>query len=171
MTVVTDTPSPAVDTAHYHPLDPRVRYLWLIGSLIGTVFVAGLVMIPEFLYLRGSTRWPLPVPVLGLIAGVVVLLLSIWWSVVAYKRFGFLLTENELIVRGGVVFQSRRCIPRTRIQHVDIVSGPIDRAFGLVEVNLYVAGSLGPVAQIEGLSPHVAEQLKEALVVATADGV
>jgi uncharacterized protein len=155
----------------FQRLDPRVRMIWMLGSVIGAIVLAGVAMLIEMATLRGQQWWPLPVPLMGLLVGVLVLLASVWWSLAAYPRFGFLLTERELIVRSGVVFQSRRFVPRVRIQHVAIDSGPIDRGFGLCEVSIYVAGSMGPVAQIPGLSPQVAEQLKEALVVADADGV
>jgi hypothetical protein len=50
------------------------------------------------------------------------------------------------------------------VQHVDVTSGPIDRALGLVHVSLHVAGSAGPVLAIPGLSPADAETLREALL-------
>ena len=47
---------------------------------------------------------------------------------------------------------------------MDVSSGPIDRALGLVEVSLHVAGSAGPVLTIPGLAPAEAESLREALL-------
>jgi hypothetical protein len=64
----------------------------------------------------------------------------------------------------GVVWRVSRSIPRVRVQHVDIRSGPVDRALGLVEVSLHVAGSAGPVLTIPGLEPADAEALRELLL-------
>jgi membrane protein YdbS with pleckstrin-like domain len=47
---------------------------------------------------------------------------------------------------------------------VDVTSGPIDRALGLVHVSLHVAGSAGAVLTIPGLAPAEAETLREALL-------
>ena len=68
------------------------------------------------------------------------------------------------MARYGVVWQVSRSIPRVRVQHVDVRSGPIDRALGLVEVSLHVAGSAGSVLTIPGLAPAEAETLREALL-------
>ena len=58
----------------------------------------------------------------------------------------------------------RRCSPRLRIQHVDIESGPIDRAFGMVKLTLYTAGTNAAVGTIPGLLPQDAEALRETLL-------
>ena len=81
-----------------------------------------------------------------------------------YASWRWALREDDVLARYGVVFRVARSIPRVRVQHVDVHSGPIDRALGLVEVSLHVAGSAGPVLTIPGLAPAEAEALREALV-------
>jgi len=83
-----------------------------------------------------------------------------------YASWRWALREDDVLARYGVVFRVARSIPRVRVQHVDVHSGPIDRALGLVEVSLHVAGSAGPVLTIPGLAPAEAEALRGALIAA-----
>jgi hypothetical protein len=157
---------------HWHYLDPRARLAWMGGStitwlILGAIGIAIEVSVGRSLVHVGGASLPL----IGIGATAGLLVLSLVWAQLAWGRFRFMLSERELTVESGVLWRSRRCIPRSRVQHVDIQSGPIDRALGLVEVHLYVAGGMGPVAQLPGVAPGIAEQLKGALVVdAPADG-
>lgn len=158
--------------AHWHNLDPRARVAWMAGSAISWLILGGIGVAIEMSV--GRSLVPVgnvSLPLIGICATAVLLVLSLVWAQLAWGRFRFLLSDRELTVESGVLWRSRRCIPRSRVQHVDIQSGPIDRALGLVEVHLYVAGGMGPVAQLPGVAPMVAEQLKGALVIdAPIDG-
>lgn len=168
LTSVQETVDPPMQSLH-----PNARLNGIVTALIGAgvlMFVGGIV---EFFLTRKSSPfpWPALVPVCSLVGGA---LLAVWFvgmAILSYARFGYQLREKDLVIRSGVIWKTRRCVPRARIQHVDIDSGPIDRALGLVEVKLYVAGGLGAVAELPGLAPEAAEQLKEALIVARTDGV
>jgi len=133
--------------------------------------LAGIGIIVEVIVTRRHPNWPVPAPLISLSAGFILSLATGLFSILAYRRVGYLLREHDLVVQSGVIFKVRRCIPRSRIQHVDIKQGPIDSAFGIVEVHLFVAGQMGEVASIPGLSPQAAESLKEALLGSQADGV
>ena len=81
-----------------------------------------------------------------------------------YDSWRWALRADDVVARYGVVFRVTRSIPRVRVQHVDVTSGPIDRALGFVQVSLHVAGSAGAVLTIPGLAPAEAETLREALL-------
>lgn len=157
----------------FERLHPNARLNWILGGLIGVGIFTLIGAVFEFTLTRKQTDWPWPtmLPAISLASGAVLSILSVVSAIMRFSRFGYRLREKDLIVQSGVIWKTRRCVPRARIQHVDIKSGPIDRSLGLVEVNLYVAGGMGAVAQIPGLSPEAAEQLKEALIVARTDGV
>lgn len=159
-------------SGHWYNLDPRARVAWMAGSAISWLVLGAIGVVIELSVGKSLVRvGNATLPLIGLGVTAVLLVLSLVWAQIAWGRFRFMLSDRELTVESGVLWRSRRCIPRTRVQHVDIQSGPIDRALGLVEVHLYVAGGMGPVAQLPGVAPMVAEQLKSALVVdAPADG-
>lgn len=158
----------------YDRLHPNARIVWILGGLIGV----GILMLVgagvEFGVLHNRRDWPWPpmIPLMSLCGGVLLAIASVVASILRFSRFGYQLRDADLVVASGVLWRVRRCIPRARVQHIGIESGPIDRMFGLVNVEVFVAGGMGPVAQIGGLSPEAAEQLKEALIVERAvDGV
>lgn len=80
-------------------------------------------------------------------------------------------TDNEVIISKGLWQQVRRYVPRDRIQHVDITSGPLARKFGLRHVHLYVAGAHGAIGEIPGLTPEEADELRHMLVETQAEHV
>lgn len=105
-----------------------------------------------------------------LVAGVV-LLASLAWAVLTpalrYRRFRFSLQGSRLWIRSGVLFHREKSIPLTRIQHVDVSRGPLERMFGLASVTVFTAGGRSATAQIPGLEPERADALRLELLGAT----
>lgn len=156
---VPETPAPP----RWLGLHPGIRSVWRIGSLIATPIVAG-VAAALARALEEATALPLPWWSIGLLIAPLYLAWS-WW--LAGKRFAswrYSLAPDELSVEHGVFWRLARTVPRVRIQHVDVHSGPLDRAFGLAQVSLYTAGSEGAVETIPGLAPGTAEALRDALL-------
>jgi membrane protein YdbS with pleckstrin-like domain len=163
---------PGIDEG-FERLHPNARLGWILGAVIGVSILTVIGIVAELTLTRGARNWPWPkyLPLMSLGGGAVLMVVSIFFSILAFSRCGYRLRERDLIVRSGVVWTTRRCIPRARIQHIDIKSGPISRMLGIVDVQIFVAGGMGAVAQLEGVSPQVAEDLKEALIVSRTDGV
>ncbi len=88
-----------------------------------------------------------------------------------WEAWRYEITDREVVLSWGVWYQTRRFVPRDRIQHVDITSGPIARKFGLAHVHFYVAGAHGAVGGIPGLTPEEAEELRQMLVETQAEHV
>lgn len=153
-----------------HRLHPAVRKVWLAGAAIAGAVFTLIGLIGEGIA-RSKTSVPLPWGVGALGAGLLIGGWSAVYSILRYRSWRYMLRELDLVIESGVWWKLRRCIPRSRIQHVDITSGPLDRAVGLVEVHLFTAGGIGAVAEIPGLSPEAAEHLRAQLVRSSSDGV
>jgi membrane protein YdbS with pleckstrin-like domain len=148
-------------TLKEHGVHPAVQIGWMFGRVFNAVFLATMVIFAE----ASLARWvPLRPPLFGLLVFVVVLVLGLWHARLLFRSWRWALRPDDIVARYGVVWRVSRSIPRVRVQHVDVRSGPIDRALGLVEVSLHVAGSAGPVLTIPGLAPAEAETLREALL-------
>lgn len=146
---------------HLHPAVVRV---WqLVDSIVAGVCLLLFVVLATMAVLMTSISF-------GLLAAAALALAAVFvWSATVfsgyrYQAWTYAVREHDLTVSFGVWWRTRRCVPRARVQHVDIASGPIDRAFGLVSVSIYTAGTIAAVVTIPGVDPAEAEWLRAQLL-------
>ena len=155
------------DDIQLHRPHPNVKKVWVVQGLILTFFlsIGGAIGIGVSLgwLLKG---WALLIA--ALLAGLVIFALLarffVNYSRRAYDLTGHACREHDLVVCHGVWWKKRICIPRLRVQHVDIESGPIERKLGLCHLSVFTAGSTTAAASIEGLAPEQAEALRAELI-------
>jgi membrane protein YdbS with pleckstrin-like domain len=70
--------------------------------------------------------------------------------------------EDDLILERGLLFTKLTIVPYGRMQFVDVVAGPFERAFGIASVHLHTAAAATD-ARIPGLSAQEAVRLRDAL--------
>ncbi|HEX9683662.1 MAG TPA: PH domain-containing protein [Acidimicrobiales bacterium] len=114
-----------------HPFSPVMRAGRLL--LLGIVLVADDV-IGELARGRVPSGGAAIVAVLGSL-GVGV------FARIAWTREGFRLVRDELEIRAGIVFRSRRTVPVARIESVDVHQPLLARFVGLVELRVEAASS------------------------------
>lgn len=97
------------------------------------------------------------------------------WARLTYRYWGYELTEHTLKIEKGVIWKKYISIPYQRIQNVDIYRGLIARILGLSDLQVQTAGysavygargggfGFGAEGRLPGLSPDVAEELRENL--------
>jgi membrane protein YdbS with pleckstrin-like domain len=78
-----------------------------------------------------------------------------------YRRWRYEIRERDLFLSRGSWFYVLTLIPFDRIQYVETQQGPLDLAFGLMQLIVYTAA--GKAARIPGLAPDEAEALREEL--------
>ncbi len=138
-------------------LDPKIRVVWTVGSLIP---IAVLALTSVGLAVAGIPEAAIPVGVVALAFGAV----ALWLPTARWKSWLYRLTDTELIIAFGVLVKVERWLPRTRIQHVDIVGGPIERALGLRQLVIYTAGTREADVTVPGLPQATAESLRDDLL-------
>jgi membrane protein YdbS with pleckstrin-like domain len=70
--------------------------------------------------------------------------------------------EDDLLVRRGVMISRLSVIPYGRMQFIDVIAGPIERAFGLATVRMHTAAASSD-ARIPGLPHEEAARLRDHL--------
>jgi hypothetical protein len=86
-----------------------------------------------------------------------------WWLVGRQARaIGYAEREDDLLVRRGILFRDLVVVPYGRMQYVDVHAGPVDRRFGIANVQLHTAAP-GTDAHIPGLPPEEAARLRDRL--------
>lgn len=152
-------PGPSVQ---YRKLDPRIRYLWLVGrGIFWTVFFLITLSILGAIHFLGPG---LPQFVALIVGGVLCLaLLHMIWPFFSYHHWGFAVRRTDVLVRRGVLFRRVAAVPFARIQHVDSHSGPFERGLGLANVVIHTAGSQLGALNVPGLEEDEAEELRDYL--------
>ncbi|MGV1037117.1 MAG: PH domain-containing protein [Candidatus Nanopelagicales bacterium] len=86
-----------------------------------------------------------------------------WWYFGRLtKSFRYVERADDLIVGHGFMFRRLVIVPYGRMQLVDLAAGPIDRAFGIVTLQLHTAAATSD-ASIPGLTPEIASALRDRL--------
>lgn len=159
----TELIEPAPATFERQMLSTSVRWVWFVGYLIPSLLVTLVVLQLDIFVFPTRTGLATSLTIVGLLA------LSVWRTVTRYRHWSWELDETELVIDRGVVFKLTRIIPRVRIQHVDLSSGPVDRLFNLRQLSIYTAGTREADASIPGLTAERAEELRQALIARGAD--
>jgi uncharacterized protein len=132
-------------TTENRTLDPRVRTLWLMGSLVpvGALIVAAAIAGFGF-------RAPWIAAALAA-AALCVAAVAGPWVAAAWRRWRWATGADAIELHHGVVFHSASFVPYQRVQQIDVVSGPIERALGLASVVVRTAAATTD-ARIPGIA-------------------
>lgn len=145
-------------------LDPRIRSAWIVENLIWWLILSVGGVFGELMWWSEWEWWPVPRWWTLGIGSSVLLLLSVLWPSLSYRAWSYTVRAHDVMLAYGVLWRVRRSVPRPRIQHVDVRSGPLDRAFGVAKCTLYTAGTGDADATIPGVVPEDAEALRERLL-------
>lgn len=134
-------------------LDRRVLKMWwtIWGLLVGTGAVAAS---------PSMSAWPLGAAgfTIAVIAGII---LAVTVPFLRFRRWRYEIRAHDLFLSRGSLFFVLTLIPFDRIQYVETHQGPLDLAFGLMQLVVYTAA--GKAARIPGLDPGEAGSLREEL--------
>jgi hypothetical protein len=163
---------PTAQAPEFQPLDPRVVGLWRLTRAIGFTILlglAGLVALIASLVAEGALLVVFPAW-----CALLVLFgwLLYWLPRRSYRAWGYRIDHKVLETRSGILFQVRQLLPLTRLQHVDLHRGPLERRYGLASLVVHTAGTHAATIGIPGLDADVAGRLRDHLVeVGGDDGV
>jgi hypothetical protein len=144
----------------YRRLQPSCKKAMYIQNAI-TMSVLTVIAVLGFFFLGDrlgtwyDTTLILTVAVLALIA--VYLLVS---PQVFYRRYRYRIDSEKAEIRRGVVTIAHVLVPIERIHQVVVLKGPINRMFGLANVNITTAGG---TTILEYLDTETAESIAEML--------
>ncbi len=134
----------------------RTRWLlWVAAPVVPLVVLGALLEPARFWLLMPAAVVAVP----GLVAG---LLLPLWW----YRVHRWEVTDDAVYVRTGFFWMEGRIAPMSRLQTVDTLRGPLQRAFGLATVTVTTASAKGAL-KISGLDYEAAAELAERLAMVT----
>jgi len=101
-------------------------------------------------------------------AGLLILAFILLEEFKSFPIRGYALRERDITYRKGWLFFSRVTVPFNRIQHCEIVQGPVAQLFDLAELRIYTAGGAVSDLPVGGLPPDEAHRLREHIAKAAA---
>lgn len=131
-------------------------------SFLASLLVSIPLVIASFIKLDSISPW-LSVLLSCMITILLIVSLQIYvrkW----YVRYRYWLTDDGLYILKGVWWQSITLIPRNRVQHIDISSGPLDRRYDLAKLTVHTAGTSNASVNLPGLLQASATQLRSSLL-------
>ncbi|MFK7931712.1 MAG: PH domain-containing protein [Myxococcota bacterium] len=152
------------------PLSPRARWLFHAQALLQFLFLGPPLIVGAFFGGLFLTDWTYGLG-LSFALAIVLAIGTLWWPTLAFERWGYLLDDDKLLIRSGVLMRRMTAIPSARIQHVDTHQGPMERLMGLARLTIYTASGSGADGMIPGLTLEEATRLRDALVLVGDDDV
>jgi uncharacterized protein len=105
-------------------------------------------------------------PVLGWLVIAADVAVAVVRLVIAPRRvrsIGYVLREDDLVFRRGILFSRLVAVPYGRMQLVDVNRGPVARLLGLAELRLVTAAATSNIT-IPGLPEPVAAEVRDLVI-------
>lgn len=138
-----------------HPNYAHVVRLTTTLNTLPFVIAAG---VAEVVW-RGEAIWPT-----GVLLGLVLLIAAALIIRIPMRRYsarGYQISADRLRVVRGLLFRSDTVVPFSRVQHIDVAQGPIERFFGIATLTLHTAGNHNASVALPGLGEPLAREMRE----------
>ncbi len=152
---------PDVEQFDWQALSPRYMPINFVLNVVVTLVLGVVWWVSHYTPLAAITAdyqpwagWVMA----GLLA------LSVLYSVYgifADQRVAYALREHDVGFRWGLLFRHTVIQPLTRIQHIELKRGPIERSAGLATLQVFSAGSGTYTFAIPGLPVERAQSLRQ----------
>ena len=91
------------------------------------------------------------------------------WPGLRHRRIFYRLDDSGLRILRGVLWRSHVFVTRSRVQHTDVVEGPLQRRFGVATLVVHTAGTRHSATRLGGVGREEAFRLRDQLTGGSAD--
>ena len=146
----------------FQRVDKKAKTKWRFSRIIALIFavIPFAAIVLAIFYGIGADEGSETMKIIGWIAaGIIVLvqLLSIFiYPPIEYIQWAYMIAPDRIEIKKGIFYRTHTVIPISRIQHVAVTQGVLQRPFKLSTVQIHTAGS---VMEIQELSTAVAEDI------------
>lgn len=144
--------------ADWQPLPPRGAKLAGLGSAMAFAIPCAIAPAVLSQVFGLGTPW-LIAPVTGLLGAAC----GAWLGVKRHRRTMWILDDDGFALRRGRWWQVESRVPVSRVQHLDLKRGPLERAFRLATLVIHTAGTKMAAVSVSGLDGDDAERLRDRL--------
>lgn len=138
----------------FNKLSIKAKKSWFIGRVIATIVLLGILFgLKYFLKYQLKVQWINKYEFyvnISITIILIVLLLNIFiYPIIEYKQWRYIITEDKIDFSEGIYFIKRTIIPISRIQHIKVNEGPINRFLKLANIEIVTAGGIHKIPNIE----------------------
>ena len=149
----------AGDDAPLQPVEPGYRNVLRVRTLIlWLTLTAGALAFDRIALAETRLAWLVP----GLFAILTALAVVVLPNR-TYRRLRYRLTGRLLQVMRGWMVHSDTVVPLVRVQHLDVVRGPLEKMFGTATLVVHTAGTLNSTVTVPGLAPERAAEIRDVI--------
>lgn len=164
------------ESTPFHQLDPRaVPYDRVARWIrIAVLVLLALILIPLMFALEWFSPWLRPLFAIAAAAGIgIEIVCAFVMPRLTYKYTSYRVSAAGLEIRSGVLWRSIVTVARSRVQHLDVTQGPIERNFELGRLHIHTAGTSNATVSLWGIDHETAKILRDDLGhwASDADGV
>ena len=142
------------------PLHPPHKSLIRLTTGIIAIALVVTAIVVEF-FVRGEL--PLAAgTIIGPVAAIAIFLFAVLPGRI-YRRWGYDIGDEQLRILRGYLWRMDTIVPFNRIQHIDVVQGPLQRMFGLSTLIVHTAGTHNSIVTLPGLTPPDAETMRDTI--------
>lgn len=146
---------PSTEEVTVHPLQSSYLTMQVITNGLATLF---------FLVLTVIALPVIGLPVWALIAGlgfwILVGAVQMVFIIKGFPYKGYALRSRDIFYRKGWLYKQQVTVPFSRIQHVDIKEGVLERMFEISRLNIYTAGGQSSDLTIPGLTLDESQRIR-----------
>ena len=140
---------------------------WMTAVSISMPLLVGLLVLwsraeyPGWVYGLAALLW------VAITAGLI--WLAVVWPVRSYEATSYEVDSAGIEINRGVYWRAVIAVPRSRVQHIDVLQGPLRRRFGLASLVMFTAGTQHSSVRLDNLEHQVAIALRDRLLPQASD--
>ena len=125
-------------------------------AIFAIVLIAALI---AFIYFTGKD---VPFFVKTILVGVssILLIYILVITILGFAKKGYLIRENDISFKRGLIVYKQTSVPFNRIQHVEVNQGVFEKFYKLSSLKIYTAGGTSSDLTIPGIAIETAHNLK-----------
>ena len=150
-----------IEVQEFEGLEDKYKLVNQISSAILLVLaLIGFFLIAYF----SSDNIPIKVLIGVPFIFVVLFVLRFVLVLLGFPKKGYLLREQDVSYRSGLLIYKLTTIPFNRIQHVEVSQNMVEKSFGLSSVKVFTAGGSVSDLSIPGILPDKAHKIESFLL-------
>lgn len=130
----------------------RIRFGLVALLLVAAAAAADWIFLRETFVPRGTATGA------ALVAGLAIALVL---PQRRYRAWAWRMDEDELRIASGLMVRSDTIVPFGRVQHIDVLRGPLQRGYDLASLVLHTAGTRSAAMLLPGLEASEAERMRD----------